>query len=101
MISNEVGMKLHDRATRGESLDLEERSQLETWYISQDTQESEYLQATEDALPGVLQLKKQIDTALAHLASTTQRIQAIALENQALRDEILVLQQQLVSAQSA
>lgn len=98
--SDKVGMQLHDRATRGEVLTAEERSQLENWYIVQDAQESESLQQSA-TLPDVFQLRVQIDAALANLTLTAQRIQQATAENETIRDEIAVLRQQLSSAKSA
>ena len=93
-------MQLHDRATRGEVLTAEERSQLEDWYIVQDAHESESLQQS-STLPDVSQLRAQIDAALASLTLTAQRIQQATAENETLRDEVAALRQQLNSAKSA
>lgn len=100
MTSNEVGIQLHNRATRGETLTSAERAQLDDWYILQDAQESELLQLP-STLPDLSQLRAQIDTALDHLTSTTQRIQQTTAENETLRDEISELRQQLSAAKSA
>jgi hypothetical protein len=32
MVSDELGKQLHDRATRGQDLSLEEQAQLAAWY---------------------------------------------------------------------
>ena len=100
MTSNGAGMQLHDRATRGECLTPEERSRLEDWYASQDAQESQLLQR-HGKLSDLSQLRAQIDTALAHITSTTQRIQQVTAENETIRNEIATLRRQLSSAQSA
>ena len=42
-VSDELGRQLHDRATRGESLSVEEREQLEAWYVLLDRTEMEML----------------------------------------------------------
>lgn len=92
-------MKLHDRATKGEILTPAERSQLDNWYAAQDAAESELLQpvnATENS-----RLRAQIDIALAQLTATTQRIQQVTADNAILRNEIVLLRQQLASTQSA
>lgn len=39
MIGDEGGQRLHDRATRGERLSVEERVVLDTWYRQQDADE--------------------------------------------------------------
>ncbi len=97
MTSDELGMQLHDRATRGEALAAEEQSQLEQWYASQDAMESDLLQHTSAKLD-VSELWTQVEAALAQLTTVTQRIQQITMENEVLRREIAVLQQQLISA---
>jgi len=94
MISDEVGKQLHDKATRGESLSPEERTQLENWYALQDNAESKELglSATEKTLTT---LQGQVDAALAQLVVVTKRIQEIAIENEALRREVASLRRQL------
>ena len=100
MTPDEVGMLLHDRATRGEVLTIEEQSQLDDWYALQDAQEIKSLQ-THDTSSDTVHLRTQIATALERLASTTQQIQDITVENDTIRDEIAVLRQQLISVESA
>ena len=100
MTPDEVGMLLHDRATRGEVLTIEEQSQLDDWYALQDAQEIKSLQ-TYDTSSDTVHLRTQIATALERLASTTQQIQDITVENDTIRDEIAVLRQQLISVESA
>ena len=100
MTSNEVGMQLHDRATKGETLTPDEQSQLENWYTIQDMQESELLEP-QNALSDNSHLRTQIDTVLDRLTSTIQRIQKITAENETIRDEIGALRQQLDSVKSA
>ncbi len=94
MISDEVGKQLHDKATRGESLSPEERTQLENWYALQDDAESKELglSATEKTLTT---LQGQVDAALAQLVVVTKRIQEIAVENETLRREVASLRRQL------
>ena len=100
MTPDEIGMHLHDRSTRGESLTSAEQDQLEEWYTLQDAQESYLLQA-EEPVSDLSQLRMQVDAALAHLTAISQRIQTVTSENDALRKEISVLQQQLMAVQSA
>ena len=88
MTSDEVGMQLHDQATRGWDAEPREQSQLEKWYTLQDTQESYLLQSV-NSIPDILQIRTAIDMALAQLTATTQRIQKITEENSTLRHEIL------------
>lgn len=100
MTPDEIGMQLHDRSTRGEILTSAEQDQLEEWYALQDAQES-YLLQEEEPLSDLSQLRMQVDTALAQLTAISQRIQTVTSENDALRKEIAVLQQQLMAVQSA
>jgi peptidoglycan hydrolase CwlO-like protein len=99
MVSDELGKQLHDRATRGEALSVEERAQLEDWYATQDRAEADQLGLTATA-ETVDSLQTQIDSALAQLATITRRIQEIAEENKALRREITALCRQLAQQDS-
>ncbi|MEL6471427.1 MAG: hypothetical protein AAFQ74_17005 [Cyanobacteria bacterium J06623_4] len=94
ILDDDIGLQLHDRATRGEALTPEERSQLEDWYLLQDAEESELLQQS-DIVTDIAQLQSRIDTALSNIALTTQRIQQVVSENKTIRNEIATLQQQL------
>ncbi|MBI4758581.1 MAG: hypothetical protein HY783_06225 [Chloroflexi bacterium] len=95
MISDDIGRKLHDRSSRGETLSAEEQKQLENWYASQDNAESKMLGLTASEKT-VASLQTQIDSALAQLMVVTKRIQEVASENEALRREIAALRRQLM-----
>jgi hypothetical protein len=86
--------QLHDRATRGETLSTEESARLQEWYARLDREE---MAALDKAFPpaNLAEAHTQIETALAQLATVTQRIQALTAENAALRREIVSLQAQL------
>ena len=75
MVSDEVGRKLHDRASRGETLSAEEQAQLEKWYALQDQAEAEVLGLT-GLTDTVAALQAQIESALAQLAAVTQHCDA-------------------------
>ncbi len=45
MLSDELGMQLHDRETIGESLTAAEKVQLEAWYAQKDAAEKSMLTA--------------------------------------------------------
>lgn len=47
MVSNKLGMHLHNRAAQGETLMPEEQIQLEHWYKTQDAVEAELLQSAQ------------------------------------------------------
>lgn len=94
MISDDLAKRLHDKATRSESLSAEEQSQLENWYALQDDAESNMLGLTA-AKKTPTALQAQVDVALTQLITVTKRIQEIASENESLRREIAALRRQL------
>jgi hypothetical protein len=94
MVTDELGKQLHDRATRGETLSLEEQSQLEEWYAAQDRAEAADLGLTVSA-ETITVLQAQVALVLEQLTVATQRIQEITEENQALHHEISKLRRQL------
>jgi peptidoglycan hydrolase CwlO-like protein len=93
MVSDELGKRLHDRATRGESLSTQERDQLEGWYASQDRTEMEALDLP--ATETVVILQAQVDSVLDQLETAAKRIQEISRENEELRTEIAALHHRL------
>jgi SMC interacting uncharacterized protein involved in chromosome segregation len=96
MISDDAGRNLHDRLTRGEPLSSEEQSLLEEWYALQDDAERQLLGLS--GIPdesNITTIQTQVDAALAQLAAMTARIQEIASENTALKQEISELRHQL------
>ncbi len=98
MVSTELGLQLHDRATRGQVLTAEEQVQLDRWYQQQDAAEAELLEVSQ---PRLLNLElQQVDQAVSHLASVVQQIQQTTAENRAIKQEIILLQQQLLATQS-
>ena len=94
MIPDEIGQKLHDRATRGEALTTQEQEQLRHWYAEQDQEETARLVAAKvPGDPGGLQA--QVHQVTAQLVLQAQRIQALTAENAQLRQEIASLQRLL------
>ncbi|MBK6433293.1 hypothetical protein [Candidatus Amarolinea dominans] len=85
MILDELRPRLHDRATRGQSLTHEEAAALEAWYAQQD--QAELAQIVRTPVHDVTLLQQQIDGALTQLAKTTQQIRRLGKENAALRRE--------------
>lgn len=60
MISDELGQKLHDRATRGEPLTAEEQEQLRRWYEGPVMDKGGELFATEEeVVAGLRELHEQ------------------------------------------
>ncbi|MCL4263492.1 MAG: hypothetical protein KJ069_09760 [Anaerolineae bacterium] len=94
MISDELGVQLHDRWTRGESLTEEELAQLAAWYEAQDEAERKLLNIP-DTHADLVQLQARVDEALAELAVLTKHIQEKTAENNALRRDIAALRQKL------
>ena len=97
MISDDLGMVLHDKATRGMTLSVEEQVQLQTWYDQQDAEEATMYAAVPE-VTGVARLQAQIEVTLTQLMTMTRRIQEVMLENKALRQEIEGLRRQLIAS---
>lgn len=96
MIPDDIGQRLHDRATRGETLTIEEREQLQTWYARHDQEELQQL-ASAPIPRDLTELQTRVLQATAQVVSQAQRIQTLTAENAQLRQEIRTLQR-LVSA---
>lgn len=94
MLSNETGKTLHDKATRGKPLTLEEQNLLEQWYNEQDNAESQWLKSN-DSIKDQNILQKQIDTILIQIKSATDNIQRLTAENKLLKNDITKLHNQL------
>lgn len=93
MLYDGKGKILHDRATRGKPLSLEEQKLLEQWYNNQDDAESQLLKSNEYIEDEKLQ--KQIDTILIQIKSATDTIQRLTGENKLLKNDITNLHNQL------
>jgi hypothetical protein len=96
MIPDEIGQKLHDRATRGEALTAEEREQLGHWYADHDRKEFELLAAAPSP-SGVADLQMRLRQITAQVVFQAQRIEALTAENAQLRQEIVSLQRLLAT----
>jgi hypothetical protein len=101
MVSDKIGLKLHDLATTGHPLTLEEQDQLQAWYADKDQAEAVIFGPSNQPLPDVAVLQNQIDQALVQLASDIQQIQSITQENNVLRQENADLKQQINTRRSA
>lgn len=73
MTNNNLGPRLHDRATRGETLTFEEQQQLDAWYADQDAAEMLLLQGPESST-NMATLNLQIETILAQLAALAEQL---------------------------
>jgi hypothetical protein len=101
MLSDELGMQLHDRETIGEPLTAQEKAQLEAWYAQKDTAEKSMLEATHVPLPDLVVLQDQVDIAIEQLTTGVQRLQQITQENKLLREEVAEIKQQFTISRSA
>jgi len=96
MISDDLGRRLHDRATQGEQLSTEDQAQLEAWYAAQDRAETDALGLAEMATDVTI-LQTEVESATAQLTAISHRIQKTAVENAALRREINMLRRRLAT----
>jgi hypothetical protein len=91
MTTDFPGQQLHDRATRGDALSKDERTQLDEWYARLDAEEGMiYARAAAPQLQSILQA--EIDRTLSQLAAVSQSVQTLTAENAAVRSEIATLQ---------
>jgi capsule polysaccharide export protein KpsE/RkpR len=91
MTPDEIGQRLHDRATRGETLTPEEEERLRRWYADHDQEEMAQLNAA--PVPSELtDIQARLQHAAAHVVAQAQRIEAMTAENAQLRQEIASLQ---------
>jgi hypothetical protein len=81
MLSDKIGMQLHDRETTGEPLTTQEKEQLEAWYVQQDAAEMIILKAAQMPLPNLVFMQDRIDAAISKLTVSVQRLQQITQEN--------------------
>lgn len=84
MISNKIGLELHDRASQGAILTEQEKTQLEQWYSEMDSNES-FIVKSGGQSPDLV--KGQIENALAQLLKATQHLQKVAAENEIIKRE--------------
>jgi hypothetical protein len=101
MLSDVLGMQLHNRETMGEPLTAREKAQLEAWYAQKDAAETAMFAATRVPLPNLVALQNQVDAVISQLATDVQQLQQITQENKILREEIAEIKRQLTLPQSA
>lgn len=99
MSAERDGARLHDKATRGVTLSVEEQERLDAWYAAQDTAEQALL--NQPAAATTDELRAQIAMAMGQLQAVTQRIHDLAARNAALREETTALQHQLARRTSS
>ncbi len=89
MIPDEIGQRLHDRATRGESLSAEERAILDSWYARQDTEEGELFAAGRSGSKTAL--RERIKDTLTRMSMLTGKMQDVLAESKQLQDELVAI----------
>jgi hypothetical protein len=87
MISDEDGIQLHDRATRGGLLSLEEQFQLKEWYDHRDAEEYKLFNQTLDRKTTTF-LHEQMDDVIVQLEAIRQKIQEVLSQSRSLRREM-------------
>lgn len=92
-MNTEALLELHDRATRGSVLSIDERAQLRQWYAEQDQAEAEILARA--PAPQTARLRAELDDAIAQLVAVSQQLQSQSAENESLRREIAALERRL------
>lgn len=99
MIANNIGQRLHDRATRKEPLSAEERDLLEAWYAQQDADEREQLAV--GRLENETALREQMRDTLARMLILTQKMQETLAESKQLHEEFAALLRQSMEVEGA
>ena len=94
MEADNDGARLHDKATRGATLSAAERERLDAWYTAQDAAEQALL-GQDPPSQTVADLQSQIVAAAIQLKVAAQRVQELAAQNAALREEYAALQHRL------
>ena len=84
MTENEY-VKLHDRATRGESLTADEQQKLQKWYKAQDRAEDELI--NHGAAVQNESWRDELNAALNEITQTSGENEKIAAQNEILRLE--------------
>lgn len=99
MITNEIGQRLHNRATRGEVLPVEEQKLLDAWYAQQDAEEREQLAI--GRLEERFSLRERMKDTLARMTVLTQKMQETLAESKQLQEEFTAILQQTVEEENA
>lgn len=98
-IDDELGRQLHDRATRGQQLSIEEQSQLQAWYDKWDRIEMGQLGLTPERIAAeeaeLAELQAIVEAEEARVAELAESNWRLAQQNDALRAEIEVLRRQV------
>lgn len=100
MGNKDAGQILHDRATRGLPLTEEEQAQLDAWYAAID-QDEVIAHLSNDEAETLRSLQEEVRSGLQEVLAAAQRVRELSDQNDALRREILALQQRLADSQVA
>jgi len=95
-VEDELGVKLHDRATRGLTLSEDERTQLQAWYDEKDLEETAMLRASRKRNDHQeSKADDRLNETLALISSLSKKIRETEAENELLRQEIAALRRRL------
>jgi hypothetical protein len=100
MISDKIGLKLHDKFTRGQAMSDAEIRTLESWYAQKDMAEQRQILKQHLVPPAENALQEAIEETYQRLSSLTERLQATERENEQIRLENKRLRQKLENALS-
>ncbi len=91
-IDDELGRRLHDRATRGQPLSAAERAQLQSWYDKWDRIEMGQLGLTPEQMAAeeaqLAELHAQVEAEETRVAELIESNWELDRQNEALRAEI-------------
>ena len=88
MVSDKIGLKLHDRFTRGLALSDSEKQTLESWYVQKDSAEQIQILETCDRHSVEKTLRQSIAEAHKQPAYLTERLQMVEEKNERLREKL-------------
>ncbi len=89
MASGKNPSRLHDRATRGETLSSTDQVALDAWYADNDQRESEQIGTPSDQTIGDLaSLRAQVADAQQNLYESMERVRQISEKNEQMRQEV-------------
>lgn len=99
-MSDQRGIELHDRATRGMVLTDAEQAELDAWYQRLDHEELHAV-SINDSEKDQQRLRGELDIALDKLQKVVGQIRETESQNETLRNEISRLQEQILSRQES
>lgn len=96
MLDNQIGMQLHQKYFRGDTLTKQEEELLKIWYEENDKEDAKMLNVSSISKHAIDQLRIQISEVLNQLTQLTQSIQQLSNENDKIRQENARLFQRLI-----